>query len=99
MQELICVNCRTPKSQWKEHNGKGYPIDNQSYCSKDCSDGATESIREHGSINQEKGKIRKYRADLVAMRTGLNARQAASCLPPAGRHSCGEHQTARILNR
>ena len=73
MQELKCVNCQTPKSQWREHNGKGYPIDNQSYCSKDCSDGATESIQEHGSINQAKGKIRKYRANLAARRTGPRA--------------------------
>jgi hypothetical protein len=65
MQEPTCPDCQTPKSQWKENDGQGYRVDNHVYCSKDCSDAATESVQKEGVINQEKGKARKHHADLV----------------------------------
>ena len=95
MEELRCVNCQTPQSQWTEHSGQGYPIDNQSYCSKDCSVGATETIQEHGSINQEKGKIRKSRNGKANLH--YTASQAESGL--WGRKEISEMNAAKVKRK
>lgn len=44
MQESTCVNCQTPKSQWKERDGQGYTIEDQLYCSKNCSQGSIDLL-------------------------------------------------------
>ena len=59
MEEPICPHCQTPKSQWRENNGNGYPVD---YCSLDCSIRAADGVQGYGTVRQEKKEQKQSHA-------------------------------------
>jgi hypothetical protein len=37
--EQTCLNCRMPRSQWRENNGQGHSQGGQTYCCRGCAEG------------------------------------------------------------
>ena len=40
-----CPNCAMPQSEWKGNGGQGFSKDGQTYCCRNCAEGATCTCR------------------------------------------------------